>query len=272
LERKLLDVIEEDLGFYDITTAFTPDKKVEAEVVVKESCVIAGVYELSVLFDLFDVEIKDKKNDGNVVKENDIIFRLEGSSHDILCVERVALNILGVMSGIATLTKEIVDKAREVNPGIRVAATRKTTPLFRYFEKKAVMVGGGDPHRMRLDDWVLIKDNHLKLFGNVKEALNSARKSFGHKIEIEVDNIEDALEAAESGADIVMLDNMEIGRIKETISVLNDRGLRERVIVEVSGGITLDNIHEYASTGVDVVSVGELTHSSKVVDFSLMVK
>jgi len=202
------------------------------------------------------------------------LFILKGSSRDILIVERTSLNLLSRMSGIATQTKKYVLAAKKANPKIRVAATRKTTPLLAYFEKKAVKAGGGDSHRMSLEDEVLIKNNHLKLFKNVKVAVETAKKetSFANKIEIEVGNTKDALIAAEAGVDIVMLDNMNPSEIKKTIAVLEKNKMRDRILIEASGGVTLENISEYAKTGVDVISVGALTHSAPALNINLRIK
>ena len=272
LEKRFLQMVEEDIGPCDITTTFSPDKKVKAEIVAKDDGVISGISELLVLFKLFSIKSKPLLKDGDKVKKKQMIFLLEGKSRDILVVERTAINILSRMSGISTLTRQYVTKASAANPKVRVAATRKTTPLFGFFEKKAVNVGGGDTHRLGLYDLVLIKDNHLRLFkDNVGSALKAARKetSFSHKIEIEAKKIEDALLAAEYGADIIMLDNMSVSEIKKAVSGLEKMGLRGRLLLEASGGINLENIGEYAKTGVDILSIGRLTHSAPSLDISL---
>jgi nicotinate-nucleotide pyrophosphorylase (carboxylating) len=272
LEKRFLQMIEEDIGPCDITSAFSPDKRVKAEIVAKDDGVVSGISELLVLFRLFSIKSKPLLKDGDKVKKKQRIFLLEGRSRDILVVERTAINILSRMSGISTLTSQYVAKASAANPRVRVAATRKTTPMFGFFEKIAVKAGGGDTHRTGLYDLVLIKDNHLRLFkDNVGSALKAARKetSFSHKIEIEAKKIEDALLAAEYGADIIMLDNMSVSEIKKAVSGLEKMGLRERVLLEASGGINLENIGEYAKTGVDILSIGRITHSAPSLDISL---
>ena len=271
LERKLLEMVEEDLGFYDITTAFTPSRRVGAEIIAKDPGIVSGIYELHILFNLFNIKSKSRLRDGERIKRNQRIFSLKGNSRDILIVERIALNILSRMSGISSLTRKFINRVEKINPKIRIAATRKTSPLFSYFEKKAVKVAGGDTHRLSMGDEVLIKDNHLKLFGGVENALRTAKKetSFSHKIEIEVNEVKDAILAARNGADIIMLDNMSIREIKKVVSELEKMGLRENVILEVSGGINLENISDYAKTNVDVISIGALTHSAPALDFSL---
>lgn len=173
------------------------------------------------------------------------------------------------MSGIATLTRRYVDRAN----GVRIAGTRKTTPGFRKFEKKAVIAGGGDPHRFNLSDTVMIKDNHIAVLG-LERAVSAAREraSFTQKIEVEVEDMASAIHAAEMGADIIMFDNMAADEIEKTIKTLADRGIRDGIILEASGGISLENIGDYARTGIDVISLGALTHSSRWLDISLRIK
>jgi nicotinate-nucleotide pyrophosphorylase (carboxylating) len=205
------------------------------------------------------------KEEGDSVKRGEKIMEIEGECREILQVERTALNILTRMSGIATETRTLVDTVQKVNPHCRIASTRKT--LLRFFDKKAVITGGGDPHRFRLEDMILLKDNHIAILG-IEEALKRARAhSFSKKIEIEVSSREAALEAAECGADIVMLDNMSPEAVKETVQALKDYSS----IIEVSGGITKENITTYAQTGVDVISLGYITHSIQAANMSLEV-
>lgn len=198
-------------------------------------------------------------------------MEIEGDARSILTLERTVLNILMRMSGIATLTSRMVKKARKANPDIIVAGTRKTTPGLQFLEKEAIRLGGGDTHRYRLDDCVMIKDNHLSLVGDVEDAIEKARKyvSFTKKIEIEVENLKDALSAVKAGADIIMLDNMNPQEIKNILETFKTESLREKILIEVSGGIDLNNIAEYAETGVDVVSSGYITHSAESLDLSL---
>jgi nicotinate-nucleotide pyrophosphorylase (carboxylating) len=272
LEKKLLQMVDEDAGKGDITTELLPNKVVRAKIIAKESCTTSGISELKTLFSLYNITVLSSAKDGQTVKEGQIIFSLSGRAHDILLVERTALNILSRMSGITSLTKEFVAEARRGGAKVRVAATRKTTPLFSFFEKKAVEVGGGDPHRSGLYDMVLIKNNHLKLFKNVRDAVKKAKSvSAYHKIEIEVGTSADAVAAAEEGADIVMLDNMTVSEAKKTISKLSEKKLRKKILVEISGGITLGNISDYASCGPDLISVGRLTHSAASADFALRI-
>lgn len=275
IEKKLVDMVDEDRGVGDITTDLVPDKKIRAEIKAKEPSTLAGVSILKTLFRVFNIRVVESRQDGEDVENGTTVFVLEGGSHDVLVVERTALNILSRMSGIASLTREYVSRAGDV----RIASTRKTSPLFNYFENEAIKIAGGDTHRFGLYDSVLIKDNHLKLFPSVREVMEIARKntSFVHKVEIEVSNVEQALEAVEAGADIIMLDNMSPEKIREVISLLSEKNLfcetgpRKRVLLEASGNIKLNNLEDYLDTGVDVISVGALTHSAPAKDFSLKI-
>ncbi|HIE33770.1 MAG TPA: carboxylating nicotinate-nucleotide diphosphorylase [Candidatus Altiarchaeales archaeon] len=273
LEKKFIEMIEEDVGNGDITTEFTPERKVRAEIISKEDCIVSGIEELRILFNLSDIKVIKSAKDGDKIEMGQRVFLLEGSSKDILIVERTSLNILSRMSAISSLTSKFIKKARKSNPKIRIAATRKTTPLFKYFEKKAVKVAGGDTHRIGLYDAILIKDNHLRLFKNIREAIKKFKrmKSFIHKIEIEVNSIEDTITAAEEGVDIIMFDNMSSEEIKRAISILKKKNLRDKVVLEASGRINLDNIEKYAKTGVDIISLGHITNSARAKDFSLRI-
>lgn len=261
--------IEEDTGYNDVSSGIIPDCKAQAEVMAKEDGVAAGLAEATQVFEYFDVLVTTDLTEGSVIKKNDVLLTLDGGARSILRAERLALNFLGRMSGIATLTRKYMERAG----GVRIAGTRKTTPGFRKFEKKAVIAGGGDPHRFNLSDAIMIKDNHIAALGlekAVKAAFSMA--SFTQKIEVEVENANDAVRAAELGVDIIMFDNMTAGKINESINALTEKGLRKGIILEASGGISLENIAEYASTGVDVISIGALTHSSRWLDISLTIK
>ncbi len=273
LKKRLREMVHEDAGAGDITTALVPNKKARAEIVAKEPCIVAGTKELNSLFSLFNIKITKSTKDGARVRKGQRILSLSGNSHDILVVERTALNILSRMSGIASLTAEVLKEARKGSPKIRIAATRKTTPLFGYFEKKAIKAAGGETHRMGLWDMVLIKDNHLGFFGGITEAVRAAKRGRprNDRIEIEASNPKEALEAAKAGADIIMLDNFTPRAIGKTISLLKENKLRKGTVLEASGGITKKSIRAYAKTGVDVISLGMLTHSAKAKDFSLRI-
>ncbi len=261
--------IDEDIGYNDVSCSIIPDCKVEAEVVSKEDGIIAGLAEATQIFEYFEVFASTDLNDGSAVQKDDVIFKLEGGARPILRAERLALNFLGRMSGIATLTRRYVDEAGNV----RIACTRKTTPGFRKFEKRAVIAGGGDSHRYNLSDAVMIKNNHITVLG-LEKAVKSAKSaaSFTQKVEVEVGDIDSAVAVAEIGVDIIMFDNMAAGEIEKSVELLSEKGLRSNVILEASGNISLENIEEYAKTGVDVISIGALTHSSSWLDISLRIK
>ncbi len=261
--------IEEDMGYNDVSSSIVPDCKVQAEAFVREDGVVAGLGEATQVFDYFDVLSTTDLADGDVVKKNDILLTLDGGARSVLGAERLALNFLGRMSGIATLTRKYVERAGSV----KIACTRKTTPGFRKFEKKAVIAGGGDPHRFNLSDAVMIKDNHIAVLG-IEKAIKTAKNmaSFTQKIEVEVQSTDDAISAAGLGVDIIMFDNMAADKIKESINEIVKNGLRDSVILEASGGITLENIGDYAGSGVDVISIGAITHSSRWLDISLRIK
>jgi nicotinate-nucleotide pyrophosphorylase (carboxylating) len=273
LKKKLKKFLNEDIGYGDITTnsiieGVGPNGK--AKIFTRQEGVVSGLKEAAYLFEFFDVNANLQKEEGVKVQKNDIIMELEGPIKGILACERTALNLLMRMSGIATATYKVIKKVREVNSKVRIACTRKTTPGFRYFEKKAVQSAGGDPHRYRLDDMVLIKDNHLKINPNIQEIITTVRKrvSFSKKIEIEVTSAEQALDAAKAKVDILMLDNFKPLEIQKTIDLLKKSNLRN-VILEVSGNITQENIVEYAKLDIDVISMGTLTHSAPALDITL---
>jgi len=256
--------IQEDLGEDDDSNGIVPRTPARASIVCKEDGVLAGLEEACQVFKYFHVDIETHYTDGSNLKSGSIIMSLEGGAADILRGERLALNFLGRMSGIATLTRRCVTQAGKA----RIAATRKTTPGFRMFEKKAVKLGGGDSHRYDLSSAVMIKDNHLAIMG-IDGAISAAKKaaSFTKKIEVEVESVADGEKAASMGADIIMFDNMPPANIAEGVASV--KKINPRVIVEASGGITLHNLSEYANAGVDVISLGALTRDAKWMDFSL---
>jgi nicotinate-nucleotide pyrophosphorylase (carboxylating) len=269
---ELLRFIAEDAPAGDLTTeVLSPLGRCRARVFLREPGVVAGVEEAAALFSHFGVAVLDAVPDGTVVEADATLLSLEGDAASVLLVERTALNLIGRMSGIATLTRALVETAHREDPVVRVAATRKTAPGLRLLDKKAVVLGGGDPHRATLSDGILIKDNHLALIP-LAEAIRRARsRAGGKKIEVEVSTVPDALTAAEMGADTVMLDNMDLRSLRTVLSDLKRRGLRDRVEIEISGGITPENIARYAALGPDRISVGRLTHSPRALDVSLEV-
>ena len=269
----LLGFLKEDAPFGDITTesVVVPDRECRAEITAKEEGVVAGLTEAGALFSHLGVSVQQHERDGAEVGAGDVLMTLDGMAHAILLAERTSLNLIGHMSGIATKTRRLVQAARKHCPGTKVAATRKTCPGLRELEKKAVGLGGGDPHRFSLSDQVLIKDNHLSLVP-LKEAIVLAKNAgFSPRIEVEVTSPGDALVAARLGAEIIMLDNMAPERVRETLDMLTAEGLRERCLVELSGGIDEDSIAQYAGCRVDIVSSGAITHSAPFLDVSLSI-
>ena len=275
LEEKIRKFLEEDIGQGDITTHLTIPSGtiVEAEVIAKESGMIAGIEEALTFLESFGFQVKAFVPDGSRVDKKTTILNIVGDARTLLSIERTLLNLLTRMSGIATTTSRLIEKVRRAGYNTRIACTRKVAPGLLYFDKKAVMIGGGDPHRLHLDDLVIIKDNHLAIVGNVDEAVKKVRDavSFSKKIEIEVSTDKEALEAAKAGADIVMLDNFSPQQIKKTIELLEKEGLRSKVLIEASGGINERSVLEFAATGADILSLGEITHSAKALDMSLEV-
>jgi nicotinate-nucleotide pyrophosphorylase (carboxylating) len=273
MHKKFIEIIYEDIGYEDITSnALIPqDMLVKGKIIAREEGLLSGMDVIISIFYDFSVKTCFHRNDGDKVQPGDVILEIEGNARDILSVERTVLNLLMRLSGIATVTNELLVKIRKVNPDIILAGTRKTTPGLQFLEKQAIRVGGGDTHRYRLDDSVLIKDNHLALVGNIKKAISMARNyvSFTTKIEVEAETKKQALDAAEAGADIIMLDNMLPDEVSDVLSLLKSLDLDKKIIIEVSGGINPKNIEAYASTGVDVISTGYITHSVTSLDMSL---
>jgi len=269
------EALAEDIGMGDLTSELVVPEGAwaEAEVVAKEGGVLAGVREAKMAFELLGARVLEAMEDGAPIKPGDVVLRVEGPARALLAAERTALNFLMRMSGIATATAELLRRARRANPRVRVAATRKTAPGLRELDKRAVRLGGGDTHRLRLDDCVLIKDNHIAVVGSIEEAIRKAREgvSFTKKIEVEVSRPEEAVLAARAGADIVMLDNFTIGEVRRALELLERAGLRHKVLVEASGRITPDNVADYAGAGVDIISSGYITHSARSLDFSMRI-
>lgn len=268
-------MIQEDLKMGDVTTESVVDESVESqgEIIAGENGFIAGIPEIIFIFEQLEVVVNNGISDGDEIEAGDLLAKVSGPAHGILAAERVALNLISRMSGVATATKEMISKAEQVNPDVKIAATRKTIPLMRKFDKRAVKVVGGEPHRYHLGDFVLIKDNHLKLDGSVPEAVKRARYAgLSEKIEIEVTNKQEAISAAEAGADIVMLDNFEPEGARETIEALERADLRSEVTIESSGGIVPSNVKDYAATKVDVISSSYMTMQAPALDIKLDIR
>lgn len=274
--EELISYVKEDVPFGDLTSDAVIQNEEEgdcrAEIIAKENGVIAGISEITELLSYYSISYNQHVKNGQKVTGGTVIMELQGSPKTILLLERTMLNVLERMSGIATATRTAVETATAINPEILIAATRKTAPGLRRLDKKAVIIGGGDPHRWSLSDAILIKDNHLALVPLEKAIRRAKASSAYHLVEVEVNNSQDALTAAKTGADIIMLDNMGIEEIKSTIELLRQEGQRENVKIEVSGNITSSSIAEYAASGVDIISMGSLTHSVKSLDLSLRIR
>jgi len=273
IQRKLKEFIEEDCNYADVSSSIIPDyAETTAKVIAKSSGYISGLEELNMLFDLLNVSIVFKKKDGEAFSKGDIIADLKGKIKDILLGERVGLNLITHMSAITSTTKKFVEIIKNTGKNVKIACTRKTTPGVRIFEKKAVEIGGGDTHRFSLDEF-LLKDTHLRYYkGDVEQILKDVNKiaSFTKKIEIEIEKVEDVLIAAKNGADIIMMDNFNPDQVEDAINLLKQNNLRDKVIIEVSGGINPENIVDYLLSEPDVISSGQLTQfPSEQVDFSL---
>jgi nicotinate-nucleotide pyrophosphorylase (carboxylating) len=270
--KKIEEMLAEDMGYGDLTTEvlLPPDVTIAAKIVAKQGGILAGTVEAATAFEIMGARAESLKSEGDLITSGEIVMRVEGPARSILTAERTVLNLLMRMSGVATATREMVDRARKVKPNIIIAATRKVVPLFAYFDKRAVKLGGGDTHRFRLDDCVLIKDNHIKLVGGIAGALRRAKKAgFSKKIEIEVNKAKDAIEAAKAGADIIMFDNMAPDEIKHAVKLLDELRLRDKVLLEASGEINPENVAEYAASGVDIISSSYMTFRAPALDMSL---
>ncbi|MGV9103526.1 MAG: carboxylating nicotinate-nucleotide diphosphorylase [Promethearchaeia archaeon] len=274
--ENLRSFLDEDIRSGDITTQslISSSEQGIGEIRAKGKAVVAGLKEIRDLARLSDLKYESMVQEGIWVEFGESVIALKGKAETLLTIERLALNIIMRMSGIATKTRKIVDRIRKVNQDVILAATRKTTPGFRYFEKRAVQVGGGDSHRYALDDMVLIKNNHLVSVDSIEQAITTSKKavSFSKIVSCEVRNAKAALEAAKAGADIILIDNQTPSSVMEICQSLEEEGLRNQVILEVSGGITEHNASEYAECCVDVLSSGALTHSYKSADFSMGLK
>jgi len=270
VRKALASFLEEDIGTGDITSdsVIPADLAASAEIVCKtDSATVCGLEEVGVIFDLCGCSSRALVKDGSRARKGKRVMTVSGNARSILKAERVALNLLMRMSGIATETRALADAARPV----KVAATRKTAPGLRYFDKKAVVAGGGLAHRMRLDDMVLIKDNHIALAGSPQECVRLAKEKAGTaiKIECEAKSEKEAIEAIKAGADIVMLDNFTPAQAVRAIKAIAKMGLRKKALIEVSGGVNYKNIRQYARARPDYISMGYITHSPRAVDFSL---
>ena len=273
LDTEIERFLQEDISNGDITSDLFIDSNSisDAQILSREPGLLSGRNELTQIFDYFNIKSNWSFQDGEYFDSNTRIVKLNGSSKSLLLSERVSLNLLGHMSGIATSTNHAVTITKKISPNTNISATRKTLPGLRKYEKYSVIVGGGLPHRYDLNEMILIKDNHNKLITNLKESVNTARDKIdsNKKIELEVDSLESALNAVDLDVDIILLDNMTPEDISKFILKLKQ--LSEPPLTEASGGINFSNLESYASTQVDIISMGALTHSSKSIDFSLQI-
>lgn len=271
IDKIVLNALEEDMPYGDVTTDnLIPEEDItEAKFIAKADGVIAGMPVAARVFELIDsrISIEILKNDGDKVSKGDIIAILNGPTAGILKGERTALNLMQRLSGIATRTNVFTELVKDYK--VSVADTRKTTPGLRYLEKYAVRCGGGRNHRYSLSDAVMLKDNHIAAGGGIIPAVAKVRANIPHtvKIEVEVEDMEMVRQAVESGADIIMLDNMNEAAMAEAVKYIDGRAL-----VEASGDVTEERIRAIAETGVDIISIGRITHSVKALDISLRFK
>ena len=264
-KKQLAQFLAEDIGKGDITSDLLDKKRITATIISRENAILAGVQYAKEIFKIKGCNVKILKKDGSKIKPNQTIISITGDAGKILTCERTALNLLTRMSGIATQTNHLVKK---IPSKTKLYATRKTAPGLRYFDKEAVEIGGGKKHRLRLDEMVMIKDNHIAIENSLLSLIKKTKKKY-KKFEVEVENTKDAVLAANMGATIIMLDNFTPAQIKKTIQTLKDQKLRSKVLLEASGGITSKNISKYGQTGVDIISVGSITNSVKGIDMSL---
>ncbi len=272
IENQLRDSLSEDLGIGDITSRATidPDKNGEAKIIAKQNGVLSGMKTAGEVFTLQDKNLSNHKlkTEGARLVAGDTVMIVEGKIQSILSAERTALNFLGHLSGIATLTSQFVDLVKDLN--VQITDTRKTTPGWRLLEKQAVKAGGGVNHRMGLYDMILIKENHVEAAGGISQAVEKARAYLRQsrldlKIEVETTTLDEVREAVEKNVDRIMLDNMSLEMMKEAVGII-DGGME----IEASGGVTRDTIRAIAETGVDFISIGVLTHSAPAFDFTLL--
>ncbi|HVU49481.1 MAG TPA: carboxylating nicotinate-nucleotide diphosphorylase [Polyangia bacterium] len=273
--QRLLDLaLEEDVGRGDVTSASVIDEtqEAEADIISRERAVVCGLGLMEAVFTRFDwrTRVRAKVADGDPVAKGTLIASVRGPAQALLAGERTALNFLAQLSGVATLTQAFV--AASEGAKVRVADTRKTTPGSRALQKYAVRAGGGANHRSDLASGILIKDNHIALVGSVREAVRRARAAAPHvlRVCVEVDDLGQLDEALEAGADVILLDNFQIREMTEAVKRIRERA--PRTVVEASGGVSLDRIRDIGKTGVDVISIGALTHSARAIDFSCEIR
>lgn len=268
IDDVIKSALREDITSWDLSTnaIYEDNKLAKISLISKDNGVVSGLDVFKRTFKILDDEIffVDYKKEGDEVSYGDLVLEIIGKASSMLSGERVALNFLQRMSGIASLTKNMIDALDD--PNIAIVDTRKTTPNLRIFEKYSVRVGGGNNHRYNLSDGIMLKDNHIDAAGSIKRAVELVRKAepFIKKIEVEVESLDMLREALDSNVDIIMLDNMDIDTIKEAINIVDGQAL-----IECSGNIEVDNISRFRNLKIDFISSGSLTHSAKSLDFSL---
>ena len=270
LKKYLESFLAEDIRSGDITSRLLPRKKIVASIISRENGIVAGIQYAREIFRSRNCKVTIHRKDGQTVVQNQKIITIYGDAYQVLSCERTALNLMSRMSGIATQVNSYVKKIHVVNPKVGLYSTRKTAPGLRIFDKDAVVIGGGNRHRMALDQMVMIKDNHIAASDSLLDLLRDAKKKH-RKIEVEVESLHHATIAAREGANIIMLDNMSPMQIKKIIKKLKQLGLRNKVKIEASGGINHSNVIQYAGSGVDMISIGKLTSSVSGLDLSLEV-
>ncbi|MCC9293469.1 carboxylating nicotinate-nucleotide diphosphorylase [Clostridium sp. WLY-B-L2] len=268
VDKLIEEALLEDIDYGDVTTdnLIPEDQISQGRFISKESGVAAGIAVAERVFEILDDSIvfAAKIKDGDRFEKGSVIAEIRGSSRSILKGERVALNIMQRMSGIATKTRRMVELVKDYD--VKIVDTRKTLPGFRMLDKYSVKVGGGYNHRLNLSDYVMIKDNHIKAVGSIKKAVEKIKNSlpFTVKVEVEVENLQQLKEAADTEADVIMLDNMDVDEMKKAVKFINGR-----FVLEASGNVTEENVRNIAAAGVDIISIGALTHSVKALDISL---
>ena len=266
-------MLDEDRGFGDITSEAVVEKgkEISAQIVSKDEGILAGIDVVREIFEEYGVNVNFWLKEGHKISKGDLLMSVSGDARTILLLERTVLNLSMRMSGVASVANYYAGLVKDYN--VRVAGTRKTSPAIAKYDKYALKIGGVDTHRFSLDDMVLIKDNHIAACGTPLEALLKAKEnvSFSKKIEIEVETLSDAVDCVKNGADIVMLDNMAPDEVKQVLDELEKLNIRQNSLIEVSGGITEDTIVDYAKLGVDIISIGALTHATRSLDFSLRI-
>jgi nicotinate-nucleotide pyrophosphorylase (carboxylating) len=271
LDKDIKRWLEEDIPNWDAhTLGISQDEDVKASIIAKQMGTISGIQVLKRIFELFNIDVTTDFVDGQHVQNGETLFNLKGQSNSILQAERTALNIFTHMSGITTMTANLVKMAEKNGSNIKIAGTRKTLPGLRKYQKYAIICGGGDPHRMNLESMIMLKENHISQFESVTDAIRSykSKVSFSLKIEVEVQTIEQALEAAKEGVEIIMLDNFDRSELDQAIRQI--REINSKVLIEISGGVSFNNIEDYLNHSVDIISSGALTHSNVVFDASLL--